>query len=581
MTNILELLKNEKVEWKKLGEIKEITVVTPKTKLKKIDYKPEGKYPIIDQGQEFIVGYTNEESVLFDLNEYVIFGDHTESVKYVDFRFAQGADGIKVLRADNKYIKSRYLYHAILSFYEQKKGYMRHFSLLKQTEIPIPSPETQEKIVEILDKFTNYVTELQSELQSRTKQYTYYRDMLLSEEYLNKITKEMEDDRRLSTVKLEEVVTIKNGKDWKKLGKGAIPVYGSGGEMGVYVDEYSYDKSTVLIPRKGSIENVFYLDKPFWNVDTIFYTEIDESKLIPKYFYYFIEQYDLSKLSDNPTRPSLTQSTLNKLIMNLPSLSLQNKIVKVLDKFQLLLEDTKGFLPEEIEQRQKQYEYYREKLLTFDIDSDSTHARTIISNLYYDILYKAAELVEVDIKDRLEWKKLENICEIIAGGDVPKLSMSKKKEGEYIVPIVSNGIDDKSIYGWTNIKKINKPSITISARGTIGWANIILEPFYPVVRLLVLTPIIQVNIKYIYYLMKKKETTYILPKSGIPQLTKPMVSGMVVPIPPLHVQQHIVAILDKFDTLVNDIKEGLPKEIEQRQKQYEYWREQLLSFSLE
>lgn len=161
------------------------------------------------------------------------------------------------------------------------------------------------------------------------------------------------------------------------------------------------------------------------------------------------------------------------------------------------------------------------------------------------------------------------------------MSMSKKKEGEYIVPIVSNGIDDKSIYGWTNIKKINKPSITISARGTIGWANIILEPFYPVVRLLVLTPIIQVNIKYIYYLMKKKETTYILPKSGIPQLTKPMVSGMVVPIPPLHVQQHIVAILDKFDTLVNDIKEGLPKEIEQRQKQYEYWREQLLSFSLE
>ena len=152
MTNILELLKNEKVEWKKLGEIKEITVVTPKTKLKKIDYKPEGKYPIIDQGQEFIVGYTNEESVLFDLNEYVIFGDHTESVKYVDFRFAQGADGIKVLRADNKYIKSRYLYHAILSFYEQKKGYMRHFSLLKQTEIPIPSPEIQKKIVEILDK---------------------------------------------------------------------------------------------------------------------------------------------------------------------------------------------------------------------------------------------------------------------------------------------------------------------------------------------------------------------------------------------------------------------------------------------
>ena len=116
MTNILELLKNEKVEWKKLGEVKEIKVISAKTKLKKTEYNIEGKYPIIDQGQDFIVGYTNRESALFDLDEYVIFGDHTESVKYVDFRFAQGADGIKVLKANESYIKPRYLYHVILNF---------------------------------------------------------------------------------------------------------------------------------------------------------------------------------------------------------------------------------------------------------------------------------------------------------------------------------------------------------------------------------------------------------------------------------------------------------------------------------
>lgn len=589
MTNILELLKNEKVEWKKLGEIKEITVVTPKIKLKKIDYKPEGKYPIIDQGQEFIVGYTNEESVLFDLNEYVIFGDHTESVKYVDFRFAQGADGIKVLRADNKYIKSRYLYHAILSFYEQKKGYMRHFSLLKQTEIPIPSPETQEKIVKILDKFTNYVTELQSELQSRTKQYTYYRDMLLSEEYLNKITKEMEDDRRLSTVKLEEVVTIKNGKDWKKLGKGAIPVYGSGGEMGVYVDEYSYDKSTVLIPRKGSIENVFYLDKPFWNVDTIFYTEIDESKLIPKYFYYFIEQYDLSKLSDNPTRPSLTQSTLNKLIMNLPSLSLQNKIVKVLDKFQLLLEDTKGFLPEEIEQRQKQYEYYREKLLTFDIDSDSTHAhththtRTIISNLYYDILHEAAELVSVDIKDKVNIKKISDFCIRQKGINITAKQMKDLniENGEIKVFAGGNTVAylDMKVIGEEQI--IDKPSIIVKSRGNIDF-EFYDKKFTHKNEMWSYSVADDNNIRYVYYYLKTN-VDYFKNRaiSGkLPQISTGVTDTFNIPLPPLHVQQHVVNVLDKFDTLVNDIKEGLPKEIEQRQKQYEYWREQLLSFNL-
>lgn len=379
MTNILKLLKNEKVEWKKLGEVCEFNRGKSITKKNTV----EGNIPVIGGGQKpaYYHNKSNREGTTITVagsGAYAGYVGYWEQPIFLSDAFSIHP---------NDELNKRYLYHWLLEnqykIYELKQGsgiphvYSRD---LANFEIPIPSIETQEKIVEILDKFTGYVTELeselQSELQSRTKQYTYYRDMLLSEEYLNKITKKMEDDRRLSTVKLEDVVTIKNGKDWKKLGKGDIPVYGSGGEMGVYVDTYSYDKPTVLIPRKGSIENVFYLDKPFWNVDTIFHTEIDESKLIPKYFYYFIEQYDLSKFSDNPTRPSLTQSTLNKLIMNLPPLSLQNKIVKVLDKFQVLLEDTKGLLPEEIEQRQKQYEYYREKLLTFDIDSDSTHART-------------------------------------------------------------------------------------------------------------------------------------------------------------------------------------------------------------
>ena len=81
---------------------------------------------------------------------------------------------------------------------------------------------------------------------------------------------------------LEKIAKIKHGKDWKKLNAGNVPVYGSGGIMG-YVDTYSYDKPTVLIPRKGSITNIFYVDTPFWNVDTTYYTEINTSKVIPKY----------------------------------------------------------------------------------------------------------------------------------------------------------------------------------------------------------------------------------------------------------------------------------------------------------
>ena len=86
---------------------------------------------------------------------------------------------------------------------------------------------------------------------------------------------------------LGSIARIKNGKDHKSLGEGDIPVYGSGGVMR-YVDNYVYDKPSVLIPRKGSLGNLFYVDVPFWNVDTIFYTEINESLACPKFLYYFL-----------------------------------------------------------------------------------------------------------------------------------------------------------------------------------------------------------------------------------------------------------------------------------------------------
>ena len=379
MTNILELLKNEKVEWKKLGEVADIQ--RGRVISKKYLEEHRGEFPVYSSQTQNDGVIGRIDTYDFD-GEYITWttdGAYAGTVFYRLGKFS--ITNICGLIKPKDELLIKYLFYWLQI--EAKKhvasgsGNPKLMSnVVAKIKIPIPSLEIQGKIVNILDKLTNYIFELQLELQSRTKQYTYYRDRLLSEEYLNNVTKEMEEDRKLSLVKLEEVVTIKNGKDWKKLGQGNIPVYGSGGEMGILVDKYSYDKPTVLIPRKESIDNVFYLDKPFWNVDTIFHTEIDESKLIPKYFYYFIEHYNLKKLSDNSTRPSLTQSTLNKLKLPLPSLSLQNKIVKVLDKFQVLLADTKGLLPEEIEQRPKQYEYYREKLLTFGVKCDSTHART-------------------------------------------------------------------------------------------------------------------------------------------------------------------------------------------------------------
>lgn len=372
MNNILEMIKNEKVEWKTLGDVKEIKTVSAKKKYKKQEYLDKGLYPIIDQGQDFIAGYTNDDNFLFDENSYVVFGDHTEAIKYVDFPFAQGADGIKVIKTCEEYINSKYLYHVLLNFYKITGDYKRHFSILKELEIPIPSMETQEKIVKILDTmgdhFTQLEAELEAELEARNKQYEYYRDKLLSEEYLNKLTKKYNSNYsnfELKEFTLGDVIKLKNGKDWKKLNEGIIPVYGSGGPMEVYVNKFSYNKETVLIPRKGSIDNVFYLDKPFWNVDTIYYTEVDTRILNIKFFYYFMKNIDLSSLSINPTRPSLTQGIINKIKIIIPPIPVQKHIVSILDSFNKIVTDINEGLPKEIELRQKQYEYYRERLLDF------------------------------------------------------------------------------------------------------------------------------------------------------------------------------------------------------------------------
>ena len=614
MSKIEDMLKNEKVEWKEIGDIPEIKVITVKKKLKKQEYLREGDYPIIDQGQEFIVGYTNDNDAIIDKYPCVIFGDHTESIKYVDFAFAQGADGIKILKTDEKYIKSRYLYHTILSYYKLEGKYMRHFSLLRKTLIPIPSLKTQEKIVKTLDKFTEYVTELQAELQAelqyRTNQYEYYRNMLLSEEYLNKLSKKLLDVsggenmlycsnleymRELIEVKLETIVKIKNGKDWKKLGKGNIPVYGSGGNMDIYVDKYSYNKPSVLIPRKGSIENVFYLEEPFWNVDTIFYTEIDESKIIPRYLYYFISNYDIKSLSTDSTRPSLTQEALNRIVVQLPPLSLQNKIVEILDKFQAMLSETKGLLPKEIEERQKQYEYYREKLLTFDVES-GTHARTqLIANSYFIILKEAANVIGVNLYS-IEWKTLGDIGRFENGSGMPKTMFKDDGEVGAIhyghIYTKYNMFIDKTVVSISTkdaekLKKVNKGDLVI-ARTSENIDDVMKTVAYLGEKTVVAGGHSTIfrhkeNPKYLSYVLNVadyaiKQKNKMARGVKVIELSTVDMEKIKIPLPPLPVQEYIVSILDKFDILVNDIKSGLPKEIEERKKQYEYYRERLLSF---
>ena len=156
--------------------------------------------------------------------------------------------------------------------------------------------------------------------------------------------------------------------------------------------------------------------------------------------------------------------------------------------------------------------------------------------------------------------RIVNICdvcsEIFAGGDAPKGNMSETKTEEYNIPIYANGEANEGLYGYTNKARVTKPSITVSARGTIGYTAIRPTPFVPIVRLITLTPNPElIDIKYLYYAAQN----YKFDGSGtsIPQLTVPSLKKYSFPLPAMEEQAHIVMILDNVCDLIDQKKQQL------------------------
>lgn len=375
-------------------------------------------------------------------------------------------------------------------------------------------------------------------------------------DYLQQLLK----DQKVEWKKLGEVCRIKNGRDYKHLGEGNIPVYGSGGIMR-YVDTFVYDKPTVLIPRKGSLKNLFYLDSPFWNVDTIFYTEIDTNQILPKFLYHFLTTQNLEKLNMAGGVPSLTQTVLNKLPIPLPPLSVQSRIVEILDKFTAL----EAELEAELELRKKQYQHYREQLLNFS--STPPHEFNVI------------------------WRKLGEVCTKVCSGGTPSTKIKEYYKGN-ILWLRTQDIDWKDVYD-TEVK-ITEEAVNNSSAQLIP-ANCVIVAMYGATaakacinriplttnqaccNLLVDESI--ANYKYVYYwICREYERLRALGEGCQSNLSGKKIKDYIIPLPPLSVQSRIVEILDKFDALTNSITEGLPLEIKLRRQQYEYYREQLLDF---
>ena len=133
---------------------------------------------------------------------------------------------------------------------------------------------------------------------------------------------------------LVELATIRYGKNQSKVvcNKSDIPIYGTGGKMG-YAQIPLYEKPSVLIGRKGTIGKVKYVGHPFWTVDTLFYTEVNEQLVLPHFLYYAMSLIDLNKYNEGTTIPSLRTETLNRLELMVPSIDDQKKVLSILERF--------------------------------------------------------------------------------------------------------------------------------------------------------------------------------------------------------------------------------------------------------
>ena len=627
MSKIEDMLKNEKVEWKKLGEVCEVL----DNKRKPISKKDRvsGKYPYY--GANGVQDYVN--NYIFD-GQFILMGEDGSVINKDKSPVLHWIDGAKIwvnnhahvlAQMDSRY-NLKFIYYCLskLDVSQTVRGTPPKINQanMRNLEIPIPSLKTQEKIVKTLDKFTEYVTELQAELQYRTNQYEYYRNMLLSEEYLNKLSKKLLDvseggTNRLLCTTLGDIGKFTRGNglqksDFASHGKPVIhygQIYTKYGfetnEVISFVSEELFEK--LRKARQGDIlmattsENIEDVGKcVVWtgNEEIGFSGDMYSYRTTenPKYIAYYFQTAEFQKQKEKKVTGTklirIHGDDMEKFSIQLPPLLLQNEIVEILDKFQAILSETRGLLPKEIEERQKQYEYYREKLLTFDVESgkqaSKQASKQLIANSYFIILKEAAKIVGVSL-DSCEYVELGEICDCYDG------THQTPKYVDNGVPFVS--VENiKNIY---NTKKYisyvafdeykvkpQKGDLFMTRIGDIGTCAIIdsNEDLAYYVTLSLLRPNKKVlNSRFLKHMIeskygKKELNKRILHTANPIKINLGDIPKIKLHLPPLPVQEYIVSILDKFDILVNDIKSGLPKEIEERKKQYEYYRERLLSF---
>jgi len=388
--------------------------------------------------------------------------------------------------------------------------------------------------------------------------------------------------------KIEKLIAelCPNGVEWKKLGEvakietgfqlnktemlenGLYPVYNGGINPSGYYNEFNTNENTIAISQGGaSAGYVNFVKTKFWAGAHCFVVIPFLNEVNNKFLYYFLKnnQYKLQNAKIGAGIPGLNKSELQIFPIPIPPLPIQEEIVRILDTFTELEKE----LEKELEARKKQYEYYRNKLLT-----------PVEHNGKWYLNGK-----------EVEWKKLGEVCEISSGG-----TPSKNKKEYWIngnIPWLKSEVcNNKPVKTYnsyinelglknSNAKLLRENTTLMALVGATIFKTAFLEFVAAINQNIAAIKSNNENIlkdKFIFYCLTNMYKDLKSKMNSYGMLNLSILRNISIPIPPLSEQERIVAILDKFDALVNDLTAGLPAEIEARRKQYEYYRNKLLTF---
>ena len=599
--NILEEIQNCPVEWKELGDKNVAKLSRGKVMSKQFLEENKGEYPVYSSQTANNGEIGRISSFEYD-GEYITWttdGANAGTVFYRKGKFSiTNVCGLVEINSAQLLTKFVYYYLTISTkkYVSSGMGNPKLMSnVMGKIKIPIPPLEIQEKIVQILDKFTDYVTELASELALRQKQYSYFRDYLLNfdedgsggannkvyqvewktlNEYLKKGkgTKITASQMKLLHKDGAPIRIFAGGKTYADVNYGDIP------------DKDIHTEEAIVVKSRGIID-FEYCTEPFSFKNEFWSYSSDNENINLRYIYHYLvhNKEHFQNIANNMQMPQISSNDTEKFKIPVPSLEIQSRIVQVLDNFDTVCHDLNIGLPKEIELRQKQYEFFREKLLTFTAEGvypDSgqwtvawaqSDLIKLLNWMFGPIRVELGAMARYS-KTRIEATKLTS--ENYVGVDNLLQDRNGKTVATYLPEQGSfTGYDQGDIL-IGNIRPYLKKIWHANQSGGTNGDVLVIQNLFPSC----------LESQYLYYVLSDDRffsyDMQYAKGSKMPRGDKAAIMQYDFILPSLIEQERIVSILDNFNTLTDSLSEGLPKEIEQRQKQYEYWREQLLNFDL-